>query len=236
MAPANISKPRVVRLGILCRALIRRFQNIPEAQWNEPVEGGFSEFGYTDDIQLRLLQHTRQSSSNYLMNLFDALALHLLNDRYIFEQYAIYHIPIAHLVELLEIYFTRAGQGYASNGGGLSVAGAGRSTNSRNNYTEEDYQVFWDYNKPLRDGNVKQWNAFMHERYRQKLRRIEEKEAENLALEALLQERDRLKAQYEEEFELLPEEIEAIELQTRSLALLQRCNDLVKASDDSQGE
>ena len=57
------------------------------------------------------------------MNLFDALAQKLFGKAYIFEQYVIYHIPEPRPVELLEIYFTRAGQGYASSGGGMSHTG-----------------------------------------------------------------------------------------------------------------
>ncbi|KAK4497580.1 hypothetical protein PRZ48_012031 [Zasmidium cellare] len=65
--------------------------------------------------------------SNYLMNLFDALAQLGHRAKYEIKQFVVYHISAFPLVELAEIYFTRAGQGYSSNGGGLSNHGAGRS-------------------------------------------------------------------------------------------------------------
>ncbi|EMC96117.1 hypothetical protein BAUCODRAFT_140140, partial [Baudoinia panamericana UAMH 10762] len=67
---------------------VRRCVAIPPEQWNQPIPGGFNEYGYIQNEKEGLRQHKNHDSSNYLMNLFDAICrLHM-------PQYKLFQIPI----------------------------------------------------------------------------------------------------------------------------------------------
>lgn len=90
------------------------------------------------------------------MNLFEAICKVELGAEFGFERFVIYHIPSLDLVELSEMYWTRAGQGYSKNGGGCSHAAAGLSTASRKDFSAEQYDEFWEYSEsqPFVKSNV----------------------------------------------------------------------------------
>ncbi|KAI7085196.1 hypothetical protein KC356_g6048 [Hortaea werneckii] len=198
------SDQRVQRLGVLFRALTRRCEEIRKDRWDIPLPGGFTEFGYSHDVKSRLKQHRSHSSSNYLMNLFDAICQKYYKD-YVWFQFVVYHIPAPILVELSEMYFTRAGQGYCKNGGGCSHTGAGRSNASGDLYDVDDYEKFWYYAKSsVMDKNISAWNDMMDGKIKAKCEETAERER-RIALE------DDLAAKKKELMELLaplPEEEE----------------------------
>lgn len=76
------------------------------------------------------------------MNLVESIAQATFNGDYTIKQFIIYSIPDFSMAEFSEIYFTRAGQGYSKNGGGLSYYGAGKSNQSRFNHTDAQYNVW----------------------------------------------------------------------------------------------
>ncbi|KAI7294215.1 hypothetical protein KC343_g129 [Hortaea werneckii] len=139
------SRDRTKNLGILCRALKRRCAAVDPTQWDKPMPGSFVEFGFSSQVKTRLEQHENHISSNYLMNLLEAISKAKLGSGFGFDRFVIYHIHAFDLVELAEVYWTRSGQGYCKNGGGCSHAAAGRSTDSRHNFTASDYDAFFDY-------------------------------------------------------------------------------------------
>ncbi|KAI7311079.1 hypothetical protein KC326_g6419 [Hortaea werneckii] len=198
------SDQRVQRLGTLCRALARRCEEIPKDRWDTPLPGGFTEFGYTHNVEGRLKQHREHTMSNYLMNLFDAICRRYYKD-YVWFQFVVYHIPAPILVELSEMYFTRAGQGYCKNGGGCSHTGAGRSNASGDLYDVHEYETFWKYARAsVMDKNIAAWNEMLN----QKTKSIREETAEMKRRIALLDERDTRKEALRELLEPLPEEEE----------------------------
>ncbi|KAK5696434.1 hypothetical protein LTR97_007735 [Elasticomyces elasticus] len=83
---------------------------------NDPIPGGFSEFGYSYDTEKRLEQHAKHDSSNYLMNIVDALCM-IYFPEYKLYHFVMHHVLVRNLAELAEMYFTRAGQGYSRQGG-----------------------------------------------------------------------------------------------------------------------
>ncbi|KAI6808704.1 hypothetical protein KC332_g12971 [Hortaea werneckii] len=162
------SNQRVQRLGVLCRALGRRCEEIPKDRWGSPLPGGFTEFGYSHHVESRLKQHKHHASSNYLMNPFDAICRRYYED-YVWFQFVVYHIPAPILVELSEMYFTRAGQGYCKNGGGCSHSGAGRSNASGDLYDASDYENFWNYARTsVMDNNISAWKEMIDRKIREK--------------------------------------------------------------------
>lgn len=156
---------RVKSLGVLCRALLRRADEATDQ--DVPLRGSLSEFGYTHDPETRLRNHADHIGSNFLMNLVDAICQVYLQD-FMLYQFVVYPIPDLDLVELAEIYFTRAGQGYLENGGGFSHALAGGSTNAKKNYDTEEWESFWDYSAATyMDSNKREWDTQMEIRTRQ---------------------------------------------------------------------
>lgn len=101
---------RTRNLGVFIRAIEKRVSQVPPGQRDLPSQIGFSEFGYSDNISARLATHARNGpSSNYIMALLSVLSTKLLSPRIGFDQHVLYNIPCLQLVELAEIYFTRAG-------------------------------------------------------------------------------------------------------------------------------
>jgi hypothetical protein len=129
------SSDRVKNVRTFLKSLRERLAAIPKAEWYKPLEHPLVEYGYADDSPTRLKQHARHSSSNYIMNLMEAVAYWALRKKqiqtkYRMEQCVIYLIwqrPQAHLSEII---WTSLGEGYIYNGGGFSHYPAGRSNES----------------------------------------------------------------------------------------------------------
>lgn len=200
---------RVACLGALCRALDRRIDAIPREKWDEPAPGTLPEFGYTDEIERRFPEHRRHFSSNYLMNIIDALSRFYFGEKYELKQFVVYHIPTLSLVELSEIYFTRASQGYSSNGGGLSHYGAGRSTDSRKSYDNDDYETFWQHAKDTTmDTNIKEWERHVDAKTEEEMQLAEQSRREMDSKTAQVQKHRDLEEKWSAIADPLPEEVE----------------------------
>ena len=90
----------------------------------EPLPRCFAEYGYTDDIARRFGEHGDHNKSNYPMNIIDAICQLLFPD-FVFKQYCVYHIGSYHLVEMVEIYTSRVGEGYLRNEEDVPTLGPG---------------------------------------------------------------------------------------------------------------
>lgn len=88
---------------VLCRTLRRRLAQIDDSWMEDPLPGSISRWGYTDDIDLRLSQHTKIVNSNYLMNPLHAIRL-ALGIPYELFQFSANHIPCRDVVELPKIH------------------------------------------------------------------------------------------------------------------------------------
>lgn len=147
------NEPSRHHIGNICdfaTNLERRLQplwNTP--YWTMPLEVPLVEFGYAAAPVTRLRQHREHQSSNYIMNLAEAICLTLFGFDYPMEQYVVFHIFRVEQAVAAEILFTRLGQGYTADGGGFSHALAGRSNDSAMNISAVEWRKFikdaWDH-------------------------------------------------------------------------------------------
>ncbi|KAI7280795.1 hypothetical protein KC343_g530 [Hortaea werneckii] len=96
------------------------------------------EFGFSINLIKRLKEHKNHVNSNYIMNLFEAVAISVHGSKYAIEQNVIYIIPWGHLCELAEIFATRIGFGMTGLGGGFSHQLPGRNNSSAYKVSGED--------------------------------------------------------------------------------------------------
>lgn len=120
-----------------CDALEHRLDGMPEEQQGEPLTIPLVEIGYTARVEQRLQQHSSHQSSNYIMNLVEAISQHLYNSGdltrlYRMKQFVLYNIWESEQAALAEIFFTHVSHGYTDNGGGFSHYPAGLSNQSAN--------------------------------------------------------------------------------------------------------
>ena len=93
---------------------------------NQGVERPMTEVGYATKPTDRLKQHRSHSSSNYLMNLVEAIFISR-GTKYKMQHYVVFeciHIPHAMFAEIL---YSRLGLCYTTQGGGFSHHAAGES-------------------------------------------------------------------------------------------------------------
>jgi hypothetical protein len=117
-------------------AIRARLQTEPAG---DPLSRPLSEVGYATYPDHRLKQHRMHDSSNYIMNIVDAIC------RADFPNYKISQFVIFRLFDpmqgrLAEILFTRFAQGYITHGGGFSHAQAGASFFHANDLPIGDYK------------------------------------------------------------------------------------------------
>jgi len=115
---------------------------------DEPVSRPLLVVGYATIPFNRLLEHETHRSSNYLMNLLEAISRTHFNGRYSMKQYVVLHIVHATHAMYSEIMITRIGLGYVSQGGGMSHFPAGVSHPGINHMPPE---YFPDKQKALFD-------------------------------------------------------------------------------------
>ena len=101
---------------------------------DKPLDRPFAELGYASNPNVRLNQHAKHTSSNYLMNLTEAICMAKFNENYSIKQYVVLHlIHYAHAM-WGEILYHRIGLIYTMQGGGFShhVAGASHGGAEKN--------------------------------------------------------------------------------------------------------
>lgn len=85
------------------------------------------EYGYSKRPVSRLKDHIKHTNSNYVMNLFEAVASVVYPSQFEIKQYILYLIPSPTVKELAEMFITAVGHGMIYHGGGFSHAAAGRN-------------------------------------------------------------------------------------------------------------
>ncbi len=104
-----------------------------KAKMKQPLEFPLCEVGYAKRSISRLKEHKRHTSSNYIMNLMEAIfetMAHEFSGDYEIEQRVIYLIWRPSQAEVSEIGLTKLAEGYIHNGGGFSHYPAGLSNES----------------------------------------------------------------------------------------------------------
>lgn len=123
-----------------------RLSSLPADQ---PLERPLAEVGYATTPIERLDQHARHSSSNYLMNLCEAICRVLYGHRYSIEQYVVFHnFHLTHAM-YAEIVLSRIGLVYTTQGGGFShhpagISQPGANGVGKNYYTDLEERSFAD--------------------------------------------------------------------------------------------
>jgi hypothetical protein len=99
---------------------------------NGPLRGGISEVGFSINISSRLANHYKHQSSNKVMTLFDACAMHLFVDRYSIQGYPVVRIVSPHAVDMAECLISRLASSYVLWGWGFNANQAGASVQGVN--------------------------------------------------------------------------------------------------------
>lgn len=97
---------------------------------HEPLTAAVVEVGFSDRVYERLNQHRRHQSSNYIMNLAQALFEYRYPGMFHLHQHVIYHCWREFQPWYAEILLSRLAQGYIDNAGGFSHHNAGMSNSS----------------------------------------------------------------------------------------------------------
>ncbi|KAF2870464.1 hypothetical protein BDV95DRAFT_495898 [Massariosphaeria phaeospora] len=128
--------PQHVRsLQHFCAGILSRYLETPASERETPFAYPPGECGYSISAPLRLAQHRRHQSSNYIMNLTEDICAYLysanrLPRRFTMHQFIIYLIFRPSQVAIAEIFCSGLLQVWIENGGGFNAYPAGRSVAS----------------------------------------------------------------------------------------------------------
>jgi hypothetical protein len=70
-----VSQDRVANVRTFISALRDHLNAIPIGDWSKPLEHPVVEYGYAENSPTRLKQYARHDSSNYIMNVMEAVAV-----------------------------------------------------------------------------------------------------------------------------------------------------------------
>ncbi|KAI7090022.1 hypothetical protein KC356_g1941 [Hortaea werneckii] len=151
-----VSTKRATTGRAFCRHLEDRL-NVCNSK-TDPLDIALAEVGYTQDADVRLKNHQRHTSSNHIMNLFDAILNILYPQKYLLHQYVIYSCCAANEVALAESFFSRCTDCYIGTGGGFSYYAAGISVRSAYIYDTQHWEssIQWALNNMCVDRNHRQ--------------------------------------------------------------------------------
>jgi hypothetical protein len=139
-----------VKVLAWCKMVRARLDsNEDPADQNKPLAMPLCEIGYSADCVKRLGQHENHQSSNYIMNLCEAVCGMMgirrkLSKDYKMHQYVIYYCCEPAQGILAELFFTRVGHGYIMKGGGFSHYPAGLSNDTVLKGEGRSNWVHWD--------------------------------------------------------------------------------------------
>ena len=142
-----LSDARVAQAINFCDRLQDRLDAIPAGDQDKPLAHPLVEVGYSERSIERLKKHAAHESSNYLMNLFEAIFEVLASDpkanfpQIFLEQHIIYLIWQVEQAEISEIGWTKLAEGYTCNAGGFSHYPAGQSNYSAQKVPAQE----WSY-------------------------------------------------------------------------------------------
>ncbi|KAI6839549.1 hypothetical protein KC342_g3418 [Hortaea werneckii] len=194
---------RVAHINNFCHQLEARLDLVPISDVDKPLRAPLCEFGFSINLIKRLKEHKNHVNSNYIMNLFEAVAMSLHGSKYAIEQHVIYIIPWGHLCELAEIFATRIGFGMTGLGSGFSHQLPGRNNSSAYKVSDEDWE---EAEKAAgRVVDIERQKTFYARQLQNEQRSVEEKLKEAEKYEALVKERDDKRAQLLKALQPLPE-------------------------------
>jgi hypothetical protein len=118
-----------------CKMVRVRIDSMDPLEQDKPLAMPLCEIGYSWECLERLTQHKNHQSSNYVMNLCEAVCSMLYHRGALSKNYHMLQFVIFNCWEpaqgiLAELFFTRVGHGYIFNGGGFSHYPAGLSNDS----------------------------------------------------------------------------------------------------------
>lgn len=105
------------------RCLVEKGQGRAHVPLSSPVD----EVGFSNDPRRRLAQHRKHESSNYLMNLSEALFEYVWPGKFRLQQCTIYSCWTSEQCWMSEIFLTLLSQGYVQGGNGFNHHPAGHS-------------------------------------------------------------------------------------------------------------
>ncbi|CAD6447319.1 6b42fdd8-3bbb-4c21-a474-5858d024fd6f [Sclerotinia trifoliorum] len=108
-------------------------------RFREPLARPISKVGFASSLQ-RLEQHKKHVSSNYIMNLIEAIFLHD-GDVYKNEQFVIFNCIEPCHGTFGEILCSRYAQAYSTHGGGFAHFAAGGGVNNANKHDEAHWSM-----------------------------------------------------------------------------------------------
>ncbi|GAB1730433.1 hypothetical protein NU195Hw_g2029t1 [Hortaea werneckii] len=196
---------RVAHIENFCDQLEARLDLIPTSDVDQPLRVPLCEFGFSINLIRRLKDHKTHVKSNYIMNLFEAVAMNLHGSKYAIEQHIVYIIPWGHLCELAEIFTTRVGFGMTGLGGGFSHQLPGRNNSSAYRVSDEDWEEAEQAAGRVVD--IEQNKKFYARQLQREQESVEEKVKEAEKHDALVEERDDKRAQLLKALQPLPEEM-----------------------------
>ncbi|QDS77164.1 hypothetical protein FKW77_001678 [Venturia effusa] len=131
------SEIRIKRFNQFRKNLIQRFRLLSPALLDEPLVLPLSEVGYANDCEGRFQDHASHESSNYIMNLMEAICIWLAQQgepgfekNFQIRQFIIYNCWEVEQGVIAEIVFSILGHAYIYNGGGFNHYPAGLSNAS----------------------------------------------------------------------------------------------------------
>ena len=156
--------------------LKRRMKGQPT---NAPLNVPVVEIGFSNDPRKRLRQHRHHESSNYLMNLAEAVFAMKYSGSFRLQQTIVFACYRSIQTWLSEIVITQLAQGYVDEGAGFSHEPAGRSNTSSNNKIPAKMWAFFE-EQVYADGTFeKEVDANSHRlQTRKRTRELREQERE----------------------------------------------------------
>lgn len=139
-AGAHEAVNRPDELEEFCQNLEERLQE--HADQDQPFPRLLTEVGYSKQSDRRLKFHREHKSSNWLMNLTQAVLEVLFPDRFYLWQFVVFYIFTPKMAALAEILITHFAHGYTSTGEGFSTYAAGRSVTSVRDFTPAEWDEF----------------------------------------------------------------------------------------------
>jgi hypothetical protein len=116
--------------------------------YSDRLEPPLTYVGYTSDYRRRFQQH-KSHTTNYIMNLMEAISLHLFGDRYQIRSLVIYRIWESPQASVGEILFSILANAKYNSGSGFCINDPGVAIRSVRNYNMEQWQSF--KNKAYKD-------------------------------------------------------------------------------------
>ncbi|KAI7229016.1 hypothetical protein KC330_g7638 [Hortaea werneckii] len=196
---------RVAHIENFCDQLEARLDLVPASEVDQPLRAPLCEFGFSINLIRRLKDHKMHIKSNYIMNLFEAVATTLHGPKYAIEQHIVYIIPWGHLCELAEIFATRIGFGMTGLGGGFSHQLPGRNNSSAYKVSDEDWEEAEKAAGQVVD--IERQKTFYARQLQNEQESVEAKVKELEKYETLVKERDDKRAQLVKALQPLPEEM-----------------------------